>query len=266
MMVHIFREYGYGLLFAAILAETLGLPIPSYPLALLAAAIAADLQLSLGGILIVGVVAALLGDMTWYLIGRRRGRPILRTLCSISLNPDSCVSRTETFFARHGLKSLLVTKFFPGLNTVVQPIAGMLRISALRFVPFDLGGIVLWIGSAVTLGVFFRGQVEWLLAWLDALGRFGLLMVGGSFAGWVLFKWVERRRFYRLLTRSRISSPELKALLDRGELVAIVDLRSGLGYQEGGVKIRGSLHIRPEEFEARYKEIPPGRPIVMYCT
>jgi membrane protein DedA with SNARE-associated domain len=266
MMVQIFREYGYGLLFVAILAETLGLPIPSYPLVLLAVALTADLRLSWSGILIVGVVAALMGDMTWYLIGRRRGRPILRTLCSISLNPDSCVNRTETFFARHGLKSLLVTKFFPGLNTVVQPIAGMLRISALRFVPFDLGGIVLWIGSAVALGMVFRGQVEWLLAWLDALGRVGLLMVGVPFAAWVLFKWVERRRFYRLLERSRISSPELRELLDRGEQVAIIDLRSGLGYQAEGVKIRGSLHIPPEEFEARYKEIPSDRPIVMYCT
>ncbi len=265
-MVQIFREYGYGLLFAAILAETLGLPIPSYPLVLLAAALAADLHFSLGGILIVGVAAALMGDITWYLIGRRRGRPILRTLCSISLNPDSCVSRTENIFSRHGLKALLVTKFFPGLNTVVQPIAGMLRISLLRFIPFDLGGIMLWIGSAITLGVVFHGQVEWLLEWLDALGRVGLLMLGVPFAGWIFLKWVERRRFYRLIERSRISSPELKDLLERGEHVAIVDLRSGLGYQPGGVKIRGSLHIPPEEFEARCSEIPLGRPIVMYCT
>ena len=264
--MQIFCEYGYGLLFVAILAETLGLPIPSYPLVLLAAALAAELHFSLGGVLFVGVAAALMGDLTWYLIGRRRGRPILRTLCSISLNPDSCVSRTENIFSRHGLKSLLVTKFFPGLNTVVQPIAGMLRISLLRFIPFDLGGIVLWIGSAVTLGVVFRGQVEWLLEWLDALGRLGLLMVGVPFVAWVLLKWLERQRFYRRLERSRISCVDLKNLLDRGDRVTIVDLRSGLGYRPGGVKIRGSMHIPPQEFEARSKEIPPDRPIVMYCT
>lgn len=265
-MVHIFREYGYSLLFVSILGETLGLPIPSYPLVLLAAALAADVHFSLGGILAVSVVAALVGDTTWYFIGRRRGRPILRTLCSISLSPDSCVSRTENIFARHGLKSLLVTKFVPGLNTVVQPIAGMLRIPPFRFIPFDLGGIILWIGSAVALGVIFRGQVERLLEWLDALGRVGLLIVAVLFAGWILLKWVERRRFYRLLERSRISPPELKDLLERGEEVVIVDLRSGLDYQVGGVKVRGSIHIPPVEFDARYREIPAGRPVVMYCT
>ncbi len=265
-MVHIFREYGYGLLFAAILAETLGLPVPSYPLVLLAAALVAELGLSVSGILALGIAAALIGDMTWYFIGRRRGRPILRTLCSISLNPDSCVNRTENFFARHGLKSLLVTKFFPGLNTVVQPLAGMLRVSTLRFVLFDLGGIVLWIGSAAVLGVVFRGQVAWLLEWLDALGRLGVLVVGALLTGWVLFKWVERQRFYRLLARSRISCAELKDLLDRGEPVAIVDLRSGLAYDADGLKIQGSMRIPPGEFNARYAEIPRDRPIVMYCT
>lgn len=265
-MVDTFRQYGYALLFVAILAETLGLPIPSYPLVLLAAALAADLQFSLGGILVVSVAAALVGDTTWYLIGRRRGRPILRTLCSISLSPDSCVSRTESLFSRHGLKSLLVTKFIPGLNTVVQPIAGMLKIPPQRFIPFDLGGIVLWIGSAITLGVVFRSEVAWVLEWLEAFGRVGLLIVAGLFAVWILLKWVERRRFYRVLERSRISAPELKELLDRGEDVAIVDLRSDITYQTEGMKIRGSLHIPPKEFDARYTEIPAGRPIVMFCT
>jgi membrane protein DedA with SNARE-associated domain len=82
MMVHIFREYGYGLLFAVILGETLGLPIPSYPLVLLAVALAADLHLSLGGILIVAVLAALMGDMTWYLVGRRPNGKLLRAAWS----------------------------------------------------------------------------------------------------------------------------------------------------------------------------------------
>jgi hypothetical protein len=118
----------------------------------------------------------------------------------------------------------------------------------------------------MTLGVVFRDEVEWVLEWLDAFGRVGLLMAAVLFAGWLLLKWVERRRFYRLLERSRISAPELRDLLDRGEDVVIVDLRSDLTYQAEGLKIRGSFHIPPQEFEARYKEIPVGRPVVMYCT
>lgn len=58
----------------------------------------------------------------------------------------------------------------------------------------------------------------------------------------------------------------MKELLDRGENLVIVDLRSDLTYQADGFKVRGAIHIPPKEFDARFKEIPSGRPIVMYCT
>jgi hypothetical protein len=187
-------------------------------------------------------------------------------LCSISLNPDSCVSRTEDLFGRHGLKSLLVAKFLPGLNTIAPPLAGLLRTSVVRFLLFDLGGIAIWVFSALGLGLAFHSQVEWLLEWLSAFGRTGVVIVAVLLAGWILLKWIERRRFYKLLERSRISAPELKEMLDRGESVVIVDLRSDFGYHADGVKITGAVHIPPGEFKNRYREIPTGRPVVMYCT
>ncbi|MBZ5543087.1 MAG: VTT domain-containing protein [Acidobacteriia bacterium] len=265
-MVHILRQYGHTLILVTVLAENLGLPVPSYALVLVAAALAPELHLSLGGIILVCALGALIGDGIWYVLGRQRGRPILRTLCSVSLNPDSCVSRTENIFARHGLKSLLVAKFLPGLNTVAPPLAGMLRISPLRFLLFDLGGIALWAGSALVLGRAFHSQVEWLLEWLAAFGRTGVLIVGLTVAGWLLLKWIERRRFYRLLESSRISAPELKNLLAQGDLVIVVDLRTDLTYRTDGLKIPGAIHIPPGELPARFGEIPPGRPVVMYCT
>jgi membrane protein DedA with SNARE-associated domain len=265
-MVHILRQYGQWLIFVAVLAENLGLPVPSYALVLVAAALSTELHLRLGGILLVCVLGALVGDSIWYLLARQRGRPILRTLCSVSLNPDSCVSRTENLFARHGLKSLLIAKFLPGLNTVAPPLAGMLRMSPLRFALFDLGGIALWAGSALALGLAFQSQIEWLLEWLAAFGRTGVLIVAVAVTGWLLLKWIERRRFYRFLEHSRVSAPELKELLAQGEPVIVVDLRSDLTYRTDGLKIPGAIHIPPREFQTRYGEIPTGRPVVMYCT
>jgi membrane protein DedA with SNARE-associated domain len=265
-MVHILRQYGYSLIFVAVLAENLGLPVPSYALVLVAGALSMELGLRLWGVLLVCALGALIGDGIWYLLGRRRGRPILRTLCSLSLNPDSCVSRTENLFGRHGLKSLLVAKFLPGLNTVAPPLAGMLRMSPARFLLFDLGGIALWTGSALALGLAFRSQVEWMLEWLAAFGRAGISIIVLAAAGWLLLKWTERRRFYRLLERSRVSAPELRELLAQTGPVTVVDLRSDLSYRADALKIPGAIHIPPGEFQARFSEIPTGRPVVMYCT
>ncbi len=265
-MIHILRQYGYSFIFLAVFAENLGVPVPSYPVILVGAALAANLHLRLPGIFLVCVLGALAGDGIWYILGRSRGRPILRKLCSLSLSPDSCVSRTERLFERYGLKSLLVAKFVPGLNTVAPPLAGMLKIPPARFVAADLVGIALWAGSAVGLGRAFHTEVEWVIEWLAAFGRTGVLVLAVMLAGWLLLKWVERWRFYRLLERSRISAPELKERLDRGESVVIVDLRSDISYHVDGKKVAGALWIPPGDFDHRYNEIPLGRPVVMYCT
>jgi len=265
-MVPVLRQYGYSLIFLAVFAESLGLPVPSYPLMLVGTALAADLHFRWGGVLAVSVVAALAAGQIWYVLGRLRGRPILRKLCSLSLCPDSCVSRMENLFLRHGLKSLLFAKFVPGLNTVGAPLAGMLKTSPLRFTLFDLGGTIAWAGSAVLLGLAFRSQVEWAIAWLTAFGRTSVLVMLILLGGWLLWKWVERRRFYRLLAKARISSAELKERLDRGDDVIVLDLRSGLSYEAAGAKIPGALRIPPEEFMRRYLQIPPNRPVVMYCS
>ena len=265
-MVQILRHYGYGCIFLAVFAENLGLPIPSFPVVLVGTALAAELHFRLRGIVFLSVVAAITADQIWYVLGRARGHPILRKLCSLALNPDSCVSRTENLFERYGMKLLLVVKFVPGLNTVAPPLAGMLKIGLLRFALFDLGGIGLWVASAVLLGLGFRNQVEWVVEWLGALGKTSVLILLVLFGGWLLLKWLERRRFYSSLAKARISPAALKERLDRGEDIVVVDLRSGLSYQTAGVKIPGAIRIPPEEFTARYKEIPSGRPVVMYCT
>ena len=265
-MIQILRHFGYSFIILAVFAESLGLPVPGYPIILIASALAAPLGLRVQVIIAVCILAAVAGDSIWYALGRSRGRPILRRLCSLSLSPDSCVHRTEHVFQRYGTRSLLVAKFVPGLSAVASPLAGMLKVAPLRFLAMDLAGIALWAGSASALGLAFRTQVERAVVWLAILGRTGVLILAAILAGWLLFRWVQRWRFRRTLVRSRISAPELKRRLDRGDSLVIVDLRSDLGYQEDGAKVAGAIWIPPHDFEKRFAEIPPGRPIVMYCT
>jgi membrane protein DedA with SNARE-associated domain len=265
-MVHILRQYGFSFIFLTVFAESLGLPIPSYPVILVAAALADPLHLRLPMIFIVCALATMGGDVIWYQLGRSRGRPVLRRLCSFSLSPDSCVNRTERLFQRYGIKSLFVAKFVPGLSAVAAPLAGMLKVAPLRFIAADFAGVTLWAGSAMALGLAFRTEVEWALEWLAAFGRTGVLILAVFLAGWLLLKWVQRQQFYRLLERSRISSPQLKERLERGDAIVIVDLRSDLSYHGDGIKVAGAIWIPPEDFEERHTEIPSGRPVVMYCT
>jgi membrane protein DedA with SNARE-associated domain len=91
-------HHGYAVLLAWVFAEQIGLPVPSLPLLLAAGALAGAGRFSFFGSLFLSVFAAILADLIWYLLGRYRGIKVLQLLCKISLEPDSCVRRTEGVF------------------------------------------------------------------------------------------------------------------------------------------------------------------------
>ena len=207
-------KHGYLVLFAAVLAEQIGLPLPPPPFLLLAGALAELHKFNFGEVLAVAAIASLISDYIWFNLGKRRGSSILGLLCKISLEPDSCVAKTKSVYARYGSKSLLFAKFVPGLTTIAPPMAGMLRLPFWKFIGLDSGGALLWAGSYSAVGWMFRGQLESLAG---SLGRFGVGL-GGIFgigiALYIRMKYVQRKRIYRALRIARIAPIELKARMD----------------------------------------------------
>src|SRR6516162_7377571 len=127
-ILNILLTHGYLLLLGWVLLEQLGLPVPSLPLLLAAGALSGLGRLNLIACVMVSVSASVAADVFWYELGRRKGVKVVQWLCKISLEPDSCVRRTEGIFERQGAKSLLIAKFIPGLNAVATPLAGIFRM------------------------------------------------------------------------------------------------------------------------------------------
>src|SRR5256885_4684029 len=130
-------RHGYSILFASVFVEQIGIPIPSVPMLLGVGALSAEGRFSFGAALIVALIASLPADFAWYQLGRKRGYGVLRVLCRISLEPESCVTATTGAFHRHGMGTLAIAKFIPGLSTVAPPPAGMMKMSAGRFLRLD---------------------------------------------------------------------------------------------------------------------------------
>src|SRR4051812_34715278 len=118
-------NHGLPLVFGAVLLEQLGVPLPAVPWLLGAGALAAAGKFSLSASVILTAVACLIADALWFYLGRYRGNQVLNLLCRISLEPDSCIRRTQNVFTKYGLKGVAVAKFVPGLSTVAPPLAGM---------------------------------------------------------------------------------------------------------------------------------------------
>ncbi len=259
-------RHGYAVLFIGVFVEQIGLPLPAVPFLLAAGALAGAGQLDFALATALAVVAALLSDVVWYEIGRRRGGTVLRLLCRISLEPDSCVRRTEDLFARHSSRSLLVAKFIPGLNTAAPPLAGIFHMRFSRFLLFDGLGALVRAGTFAGLGYLFSDQLEGVAAQAGRLGTWLLALLLGGLAGYIAWKYVHRQRFLCQLRVARISPEELKQKLDAGEELVIVDLRHSLDFEAEPTTIPGALHFDPEEFDQRHHAIPRGRDIILYCT
>jgi membrane protein DedA with SNARE-associated domain len=259
-------KHGALILFAWVFAEQLGLPLPAIPLLLAAGALAGAGRLSLGVSLFTAVCAALLADVLWYELGRRRGNGVLQWLCRISLEPDSCVRRTEGFFARHGARSLLVAKFLPGLSTVAPPLAGIFRMQPARFLLFDAAGALLWAGSFLGLGFLFSGQLERIAAHALSLGGTLFVLLAGGLAAYIGWKFIARQRFLRELRIARITPEELKEKLEAGEELVIVDLRHALDFEAAPETIPGAVHMDAQELQERNERLPRDREVILYCT
>jgi membrane protein DedA with SNARE-associated domain len=259
-------RHGYTVIFAFVLAEQLGFPLPAIPVLLAAGAVAGAGHLNFGFVLAAAIAASLLADSFWYELGRRRGIKVLQLLCRISLEPDSCVRRTEDVFIRHGARSLLVAKFIPGINTAAPPLAGIFRMKYSRFLAFDSAGAFLWAGGFLGLGWLFSDQLERVADWAAQLGGWLLVILVGGAAGYIVWKYYQRQKFLRELRIARITAQELKQKIDAGEAVVVVDLRHRIDFEAEPEAIPGALHVPPEELEQRHGEIPRDRELILYCT
>lgn len=258
--------HGQAVLFAVVLIGQLGIPVPALPLLLATGALAGAGRMSASLALGLALAASLLADALWFELGRRRGARVLRFLCRIALEPDSCVRQTERTFVQFGAWSLVVAKFVPGLSTAAPPLAGIVGMRWLRFLVFDGLGALVWAGSFLALGWIFSAQLERVVEVVLGFGASALQLFGAALALWMLWKFVTRQLFLRQLRVARIDVEELRVMLDAGEPVVIVDLRTPLDFSIEPRTIPGALRLVVEELERRHAEIPRDRDIVVYCT
>jgi membrane protein DedA with SNARE-associated domain/rhodanese-related sulfurtransferase len=262
-LIMLLQQYGLGLIFVNVLALQAGLPVPAYPVLIVAGAYAAMGGSPLWQLVAVGVAAALVADTGWYLAGRRFGVSILRTLCRVSLSPDGCVRQTETIFERFGPASMLVAKFVPGFASVATAMAGAVRLRYALFVLFDAIGAALWVSVGVALGYLFRDAIDNAMNTLKSLGQAGLVLVLAGFTIWALLKWFAGACL-SLLRWTRFGR-RVRMLIDDNKINAIVDVRSPLTQAATG-RIPGARTIDMQKIRESFGGVPVDGEVVVYCA
>jgi membrane protein DedA with SNARE-associated domain len=265
-IVALITQYGLLLVFLNVLVEQAGAPVPAVPTMIVAGALAAMDKLPLSGVLAVALLACLLADFAWYLAGRYFGGGVMRTLCRISLSPDSCVKQSELRFQRWRGGVLLLAKFVPGLSTVAPPLVGAMGLRAVPFALFDGIGSLLWVGLAVSLGYVFANQIDDVIEALANAGSVALMLIGCLLALYIIAKWWQRHRLLKTLRMARITVNELNEAIEGGRTPVVVDVRSDASRMMDARIIPGALLADVNSVDRIAAEVPIEAELVIYCT
>ena len=160
----------YVILFLVIFIETGLVAMPFLPgdsLLFTAGIFAASGELNLAYLLILLLIAAVLGDNCNYWIGRKIGLRVfqLKFRAKPIVN-KKYLDQTELFFAKNGVKAIIMARFVPFVRTFAPFAAGIGKMNYNRFFLFDLLGGFLWIFS-LTLAGYLLGEVEWIRKHID---------------------------------------------------------------------------------------------------
>jgi len=185
-------HYGYWAVAATLLLENAGVPVPGESVLLLASFLAyTEHDLRVGLIILVGTVAATLGDNLGYFIGHRGGRRLLERHRRIFHVSDTALARGERLFERHGSMTILFARFVFGMRVIAGPMAGVLRMPWKKFALFNALGAALWVTVISAVGYSFGSQWRLLMHFMK---RFDQALVAAFVLAVAVLWWRSRSK------------------------------------------------------------------------
>jgi membrane protein DedA with SNARE-associated domain len=178
-------QYGYWAVFAAILLEDFGVPVPGETLLIAGALLASQGHMHILPLLLIGWIGAVTGDNIGYAIGRFGGRHLLLRYGPYLLVSQRRLEYAEAFFRRRGGVVIVLARFFAVLRQLNGIVAGMARMPWWRFLPYNALGAALWVGfwgilfyqlagRAIRIGLAFKKMQVFFVA--------GLIVVAAAVA------------------------------------------------------------------------------------
>ena len=154
--MQVFGSQGYLFIFLTVLLDVLGAPVIALPFLVIAGGLAATGKLSFGFIVLVATLAAAIGDVLWYALGRSGGPRARKFLSRLSFQSKPYLDRCISLVKNYSLTFLLISKFIPGIASLAPPAAGMANIPLLKFLVLDTAGRILWVASVSWIGYLWR--------------------------------------------------------------------------------------------------------------
>ncbi|MBJ7470095.1 MAG: DedA family protein [Solirubrobacteraceae bacterium] len=199
---------GLPALFALVLGESAGLPLPGETALIASGGLAADGQVSLLAVIVVAASAAIIGDMIGYWIGRRGGRKLLLRDGRFSGHRRAAVAKADKYFAKYGVVTVFFARFVPGVRVVGAITAGATKMRWRSFAIANALGCITWATTVASIA-YAAGPT----------GAVVLIILGFSIAGLgLVMTWINVRRGANPLDEDPLVALEAYATSVSGEV------------------------------------------------
>jgi membrane protein DedA with SNARE-associated domain len=196
-VTHFLTNHGLPLLFAVVLIESAGIPLPGETALIAFGVLASQGHYSIEWVIVAAAAGAIVGDnLGYWLIGRLGGRALFRRWRWLNTYADRVLPRAEALMERHGGKTVFIGRFVSVLRYTVAWIAGLARMEWWRFLFWNAAGGIAW-AAAVGLISYYSGHAA-----ADAIQRYGLYAAAAVAVavalGWITIRRATRRAEERL--------------------------------------------------------------------
>lgn len=262
------KHHGYLVISLVVFAEAIGVPVPG-AVALVAGGAAVAMGALYGPVAaFYAVVAMLMADSLLYFLGSYTGWSILKFLCRISTDPETCVLSAAESFYKRGRPTLLVGKFIPGVSTLAAPLAGSMKMPFPQFLVLDFLGASLYALSYGAVGFIFRDFVAKIISGFRSAGHaveIVIIVAVIAFIGYRVSRYWEHRAD-RVVPRVQVAELAAKLKAEGQAKILLGDVRSHGYYSAGAVRIPGSIRIEPNNLSVEIKQFPRNKDMYLYCT
>ena len=168
-MTHFFTSHGLPLLFAVVMLESFGVPLPGETALIAFGVLASQGHYSIWSVIAVAAAAAIVGDnLGYWLIGRYGGRALFERWGPLRRYSERFLPATERLMARHGPIVVFVGRFVTVLRYTAAWAAGLGKMPWWKFLFWNALGGICW-ALSVGLVAYYAGNAA-----ADAIQRYGI--------------------------------------------------------------------------------------------
>jgi membrane protein DedA with SNARE-associated domain len=195
-MTQFITDHGLPLLFAVVMLESFGIPLPGETALVLFGVLASQGHYDIAVVIAVAAAGAIVGDnLGYWLIGRLGGRELFERWGWLRRYSGNVLPRAESLIARHGAKVVFFGRFITVLRYTAAWVAGLGRMNWWKFFFWNAAGGICW-ATLVGLVSYYGGKAAG-----KAIEKYGLIVAGalvvllvlGYFASHYGKRWLERR-------------------------------------------------------------------------